>query len=222
MDIETAHLEPTSRFERAVSVLVGTAAVLAALLAAVQTDAGRDQERANAAAARVSVRTFEGIAVTGLQSTFELQLSQQALMTSIGATGRQLAAFEQPTVSDVASAIGDAEGAAGERLMAVAAEMGQAPGESTTLDPHAVETIALDQEKLAAMVKVQNREVDVAGAAGLRGDRSVLALSMVAIAAVLLALAAVIGQGRTGLITLVAAAVALAFGAGLGVFATLA
>ena len=219
MDVETAHLEPASHYERAVAILVGLAAVLAALLAVLQTDAGRDQERANTTASRLSVKIFEGIAVTGLQRTFQLQATQESVMTAIGGTARALASFDQPAASDLGFALSEAQTAAGERLRPIAEEMGEAPDASSGLDPHSSATIALSQEDLGELVEDQNREVDRASDAGQRGDRAVLALSLVAIAAVLLALAAVVGQSSTGRVTLVAAGVTRAFGAGLGVFA---
>ena len=91
MDIETVHRgSGRSRFEQALAILAGLAAVLAALLATLQVDASRWEEQARVNATRLAVQVFEASAATGILSTYQFQTQQEATLLSIDASARDL------------------------------------------------------------------------------------------------------------------------------------
>ncbi len=69
--------------------------------------------------------------------------------------------------------------------------------------------MAATQDHLIERANAQADEVDVAAAEGRRSSRAVLGLSLAAIAAVMVALAGIIGSSRAGRIALMVAGVAL-------------
>lgn len=223
MDIETAHAkEAPTPLRRAMAVLVGTAALFASLLGLMQLDAGKRQERALLLAGRLSVEAFQKIAAGGIHSSFELVNSQRAIALSIQGTARQIAAFDHPDLQSVQTAMGQADVDAGTRMVDVAAAMARVEAGASGLDPATESSVLAEPDEILALVQEQNRQVDLADRFSLRGDRAVVGLSMVAIAAVLLGLAGVVGESRSGTISVIAAAGALVAGAAGGIAALLA
>lgn len=237
MDIDTAHAhEGRSRFDQALAVLVGAAAVLAAVLVSMQTDFGSRQERAQLRSSRLSVGISELTSVSGLLSTFRGTSLRLSLVPGVEALGRAEAAIEDPALAPreiaVVTALIDAE----QRILEVAQAMSEVPTRAPRLDPHTkavmasierlvnatleeLEEIARDTSSITGE---QNREVEIADRYGRRADRTVFALSLLALGAVLLGLAGVMGSSPPGRIALVAAAVGLTLSLGWGVFAFLA
>jgi hypothetical protein len=216
MDVETASdTTGTSRFRRWLAILVGLSAVAAALLSTLQMDSGKREERALLRASRLSVEIFSKIAGSGQLSAFTFTSFHRSLSLGMEGTGLALAGFEIPGASSSEEAIANANVAASERLIPIAESMGVSTPDAA-IDEHTREVMGATVEDLTAIVGDQNREVDVAEAYGRRGTRSVFALSVLAIAAVLLGLAGVLGEGRPGTIALVAATTALVLASGLG------
>lgn len=243
MDVETVHAGEGTRFGRTLSVLVGTAAVVAAALGALQMDASTRQSRAQAEGARLSVTVFEGLAAQGMVTSFQLSSLQQAIEPSIESLARRLEALEGPDIAGFEDALAAAQEAAAQRILRIAQAMSAAPGAGSDLDPHTLEVLAripdfsdlfeavargeLPEEspdQIAARGKEvfdrltaeQNRQVDLAETYGARSDRTVFALSLLALAAVLLALAGVTGEGTTGRAAMWSGAVVLALSAAAG------
>lgn len=129
--------------------------------------------------------------------------SQRAIQLEIDGTSRQIVALD--TGDAAADGIGKSDVNAGERLLAIAAEMGTPPAESGPIDAYARHLLVAPTEELNAEVTEQNRLVDVANDASNRSSMAVLGLSMVALAGVLVGLAAVVGEGRAGRLTLLMA-----------------
>ena len=97
MDIETVHRGSSrSRFERALAILAGLAAVLAALLATLQVDASRWEEQARVNATRLAVQVFEAKRRHGLLSTYQFQTEQEATLLGIDASARDLGPRRRP------------------------------------------------------------------------------------------------------------------------------
>ncbi|MBI4261675.1 MAG: hypothetical protein HY658_14050, partial [Actinobacteria bacterium] len=91
----------------------------------------------------------------------------------------------------------------------------------TPLDRHAAEVLSATDDVIDELVAEQNRQIEEARSLGARADRATLALSLLAVGAVLLGLAALIGRGRAALVSLVAGAVVLAGSAAWGGWAAL-
>jgi hypothetical protein len=207
MDVETAAgTSGTSRVNQILAVLVGITALAAALLAVLQTDSSRREERGLLLANRLAVQAFEKISARGVLSSFSLRSLQDAVALGIEGTGRALATFDLPSTSQGERALANAKIGASDRLLAIAQAMGAEPRLSGPLDAHATEVLRSTDDQLNRLVAEQNRQVDVAQRFGERGSRAVFALTLLAVAAVLLGLAAVLQQGRPTTVAMVAAA----------------
>jgi hypothetical protein len=210
VDIETVHRGSSrSRFERSLAILAGLAAVLAALLATLQVDASRWEEQAMVNATRLAVQVFEASAATGLLSMYQFQAEREAALLSIDASARDLLAEQAPAVAAAQRAIATAEARAAERLTVAGGSMSQPPGEASPVDAHTRAVLGLTIDDMAGSVEELSDQLALAERYGTRGNRAVFALSLLAIGAVLLGLAGVMGATRTGRMSLGASAVAL-------------
>jgi hypothetical protein len=196
-------------FERILAVLVGFTALVASLVAVLQVDWGRRSERSSLLAARLPVQIFEGIAASGLRTTFHLRTQQDAIALGLEALARQLASYRYPAVGEAERAIGQADLRASEQLRAVASEMAAIDPADRGVDPLTLRALEADIGTLTEASRRQNREADRDDLYGKRQDRTVFALSLVAIAAALLALAGVLRKGAGGRISLGTGALAL-------------
>lgn len=192
-----------TRFDRLTALLIGTIAVLAACLAVVQMAQSQAEGRANILTSRITVDLSGRLSASADQETFMIGSSQRAIQLEIDGTSRQIVALD--TGDAAADGIGKSDVNAGERLLAIAAEMGTPPAESGPIDAYARHLLVATGEALNAEVTEQNRLVDVANDASNRSSMAVLGLSMVALAGVLVGLAAVVGEGRAGRLTLLMA-----------------
>jgi hypothetical protein len=82
------------------------------------------------------------------------------------------------------------------------------------VDAHTRAVLALTLDDMAGSVEELNDQLAMAERYGIRGTRAIFALSLLAIGAVLLGLAGVMGATRTGRIALGASAVALLLSVG--------
>ena len=203
-----------SRFERVLAILAGLAAVLAALIATLEVDAGRQEEQAMVTATRLAVRVFEASAATGLLSMYQFQTGREATLLSIEASSRDLLATAVPAVAEAQRAMATAEARAAERLTVAGEAMSRAPEEASPVDAHTRAVLALTLDDMAGSVEELNDQLAMAERYGIRGTRAIFALSLLAIGAVLLGLAGVMGATRTGRIALGASAVALLLSVG--------
>ena len=184
------------RFDRLVAVLIGLLAVLAAALVVAQTNESLAEARANAQARRLAAELTTRIIAGGGVSNHQIINGQRALLVSIEGTSRGLVGLQAGDLG--AQAIGNAEVAAGDRLATIATEMGALPQPGGPLDPYAQDVLATTEDQLRAILAEQNGWADHASAASDRSSRSVMGLSLVALAGVMAGLAAVVGRGRTG------------------------
>ena len=223
LDLEAVtEVSGRTRFDRALAILVGVAAILAALLAAVEVDAGKQEERALQMASRLSVRVFEGTAGSSPRFSFQINSMQQATTLAINATAEKLVLIQDPDTDAVIGARAEADRKAADRLLAIAESMGAAPGPRSGLDPTTLRLVGGTVIDLSTAADEQGRQVDLADRYGERGNRALFGLSLVALGAVLLGLAAVLGRGVPGRAVIVAASVALVAAAAWGVAALLA
>lgn len=197
-----ADLRAERRFDLLAAVLIGAIAILAAVLAVIQIETGQASTRAQIEAARLTADLSARLQVSGTAQTAAIVDQQEALALSMQATGRGLAALQYG--DDGAAAIGEAETQAaadlGTALAATSATSGGAP-----LDSYTAGLLNATTPPLLAELGEQNRQVDLANDAGTRNSRSILGLSLLALAGVLTGLAAVLREGRAGWIALLSA-----------------
>jgi hypothetical protein len=112
VDIETAHAEEATPFSRWLAVLVGLAALIAALLATLEVDAGKREERALIQANRLSIQIFEETATDGPLTTFVLESQQKSLVPAIEGTFRAQLSLEGGDLAQLQQSLSEAAGAA--------------------------------------------------------------------------------------------------------------
>jgi hypothetical protein len=198
-----------TRFDRLIAVLLGSVALLAAMLAVIQLDAGQAESRALARAARLSVEVSTGIAGSTTHVAFGLETQQQALALGSTAISRELTALQQMPPDEEEQLRAAPDAAASERLGSIAIAMGAQPNVDGPLDPFGRWVLTVTPEELNDMSLEQASLVDVADRHSDRGGRAVLGLSLVALAGVLGGLAAVLGDNRAGWLALAAGGLAL-------------
>jgi hypothetical protein len=210
LDVEAVHeAGGETPFRRWLAVLVGAAALIAALLATLEMDAGKQEERALLMASRLSVRIFEGTAGGSPRFSFQVNSLQRAIQLALGATALQLAGLQHPDAAEGVDARAAPDLAASERLVSIVEEMARVPAEATGVDPVARDIAGKEPGDLASVVAEQNAQVDLADRFGERSNRAIFALSLLALGAVLVGLGGVLGDSRPGRVTLAAATVAL-------------
>jgi hypothetical protein len=211
-----------TRYERWLAVLIGVAAVLAVLLATIQVDSGKQAERALLMSARLGVRVFEGTAGSSPRFSFQIHSLQQATSLALNATALQIAVLGSPETADALQAAAEADVKAGDRLLVIAQAMGDPPSAASGLDPAALKLAGSSPNDLFTVVDEQNRQADIANRYGERGNRTLYGLSLLALGAVLIGLAAVVGAGAAGRLIVTAATLSVLAAAAWGVAALLA
>jgi hypothetical protein len=205
IDLETVHgTREGTWFHRAIAVLLGLIAVLAATLGAVQMDRSQAETRAATQAARLTADLAAGIPIQGIGFTLSATATQAALLRMAEGTTRE---FLASTAGDqVTAAAGAAEQAAGQRLVMIAGRMGATPDATSGLPAYELRLMDAGMDDLQTEVKEQNRLVDVTiTAASTDSNLTVAGLSVLALSGVLVGLASVLGADRAGRATLVVA-----------------
>lgn len=208
-----------TRFDRWLAILVGVAAILAALLATLQADSGSQAERALHMATRLSVRIFEETAGSSPRFSFQITSLQQATTLAISGTAAQIAVLGMPETADAIQGRAEADVKAAERLISIAQAMGAVPPTSSGVDPTAGHVLASNPLDWAGLLSEQISQMNIADHYGERGNRTVFALSLLALGAVLIGLAAVLGGELPGRVVISAATLALLAAAVLGLAA---
>lgn len=213
MEVEVAHsVEGRTTLQKWLAALVGLAAVVAASLATLDLHSSKRYEDLVNSSSRLSVALFGKIAGSSFPATGEGISSQIALFRQIQANAREVLSTVAPEARGFEAGIARADRAAGERLAALADSIGDVPPPEAGVDPLLTEVIGTGEDGLRALADRQNRLLDDATRYGNRSSRAVFALSLVALATVVLGLAAVMGArsgaaplvGGAGLLLLVA------------------
>lgn len=215
MDIELAQQTATSAFRRRLAVLVAVAALAAALLGTLEAYAGAREEHALVRANHASIDITLGITASSVRRGFEANGVRDALVTGLAGTGRFAEIPDPGTAADISLALSQAESQASDRIIELAGQMAQLPRDAP-VDPVTRRAATAEISELNALVEAQNHQVDLAGRYGSRQERAMFGLAMVAIAAVLLGLAGLMGNSRTARVSLVVAALALLLAIGWG------
>jgi hypothetical protein len=215
MDVELVHRAAETRFNKWLSVLVGLSALAASVFAALDVHAGRRQEQALNRSSRLSAEIFGRLAGSAPPQALAYQVLQLSNFNTLKGTQRSLSAFEQPGTFAYEFTLAGADRRVGITLLGLAKRLRETPDPSSGLDETARHVIATRIADVDELVAEQNHQLDLADKYGERGTRAVYALSLLALAAVVLGLSAVIGT-RGGGITLSLGAVALLAAAGWG------
>jgi hypothetical protein len=211
-----AELRAERRFDMITAVLIGVIAVLAAILSVIQIDASEASTRANLQAARLAADLSARISVSEQSIDSALGSQQAALMLGIEAVARELAGLQYN--DDASTAVGKAQDSAYQKLRTLLAAT-SATTAGPPVDPYTAGLLNATTQQLLAELDEQNRQVDLADAATSHEQRSVLGLSVLALAGVLTGLAAVLRESRGGRISLSAACAMAACAALLAVLA---
>jgi hypothetical protein len=205
--LETEGRSP--RFRRWLAALVGIVAVTAALLAALESDSGRREEEALVRSSRGSVQIFAEIAGSAPRTQFTANSVRRSLQTDIGASARVVVTRRASAqATEVALAISQAETAAAGRYVQAVRAMARVPPDAP-IDPTTSVLLTSDLRRVRGVLEEQNRQADLADRYGTRQERAMFAIALVAISAVLLGLAGLVGERRAGVISLSVAGVAL-------------
>jgi hypothetical protein len=205
-----------SGFRRRLSVLVGISAVTATLLAAFESDSGRREEEAFVRSSRASIQIFAELAGSAPLTQFAANGLRRAIQIDVGAGGRVLATRGASSeATRLAMATAEAQSAAAQRYAEAVRAMSRVPTDSP-IDPGTRALLTSDLPRVRRLLEEQNRLVDRADRYGTRQERAMFAIALVAIAAVLLGLAGLVGDGRGGAAALGVAAAALALALGWG------
>ena len=182
-------------FDRTATALIGTIAVLAALLAILQAGNGLASTRAQAQAARLTADAAAKISASSLAQDAALRSQQDALVMGMEAVSRLMVATKADDA--VLHAVGTAGQEASGKLSAALTESIATSGASP-VDRYTAGLMSPSLDQINAEVAEQNRQVDLANATGARAQRAVLGLSLLTLAGVLAGIAAVLGRGRAG------------------------
>lgn len=197
-----AKTAPGTRFDQLASSLVGLIAVVVAILAVVQVNQSQTGERAQLMAARLADDIVARTSVSSLAADFAGQATLRALALGLDASNRQIAAENAGDLG--AQAVGAADQKASDLLMTALADTAASSG-GPPLDAYAAGLVRASVAEMQAEVAMQRHQVDVADDAGGRSRLAVLGLSFSALAGVLVALALVLRESRSGWIALGAA-----------------
>jgi hypothetical protein len=224
LEVDLEVIEETARgtrFERALAILIGTIALLAAVLALIQTNASLEGNRASLLTTRLGAAITERIATSQSYNDYVLDRQRAAIVLGVGSTSRLLTGLEQGDSDGTQEAIGTAQEAASQRLAAIVPQTARVPAGGGPLDAHTVEVILSEVSTLNEMVTEREGIRDLAGTWNVRASWAVLGLTFLALSGVLGGLTAILGQGRAGRIALGTAAATTAAAAVVGVIALL-
>ena len=187
------------QFDILTTVLIGVVALLAAVLAVLQSDYGMASSRAAAQAARLEGDASAKIQASSLARDAGLRATQDALAMGMSGIGLSMAGLQGGDAT--AQSLGDAQTDGGKRLQSAVDESVATSGQSP-VDPYTSGLIKAQEDAIAAEVKQQNDAVDEAADTGSRSNRAVLGLSLATLGGVLAGIAAVVRLGRPGWLTL--------------------
>ena len=206
LDIEIAHKATgKSRFEKWLALVIGFAAILAALLATLELYSSKHWEEESTEAADLSVELFGKIAATGPVRSAASGAEQTALALDVEAAERAT----HPKAKGFEHVRSYVDSRVAARLLDLAEHIGDVPDEATGVDEVAIEVMATDLEGLEEIQAEQNQHVAEAERYGVWISRSVFALSLLALGAILVGLAAVLGVEHGGFLVLSVAVVVL-------------
>jgi hypothetical protein len=206
--------------ERTVAILLGFAAVLGAALAMLEAATSRAEGTADAHSTRLAVQIPSDGLVIALRETFQIRATQEAIRLDIAATSRALVGtIVDPSIRDQEAAVAGAQDEAAKQVELIAETMGAVPRADGRLDARTRRALSSTLDQLGDLVREQNRQLDLATKAGKRHGAVVLGLTILALAAILLGLAASLKEARIAWLIVGVAGLLLAVSLTLGAVA---
>jgi hypothetical protein len=221
MDIETAHgIEGKGRWDVLIALLVAAAAVIGSLLAVLEVHSSKNEERALLESSRRSVQVFTRVATFGILSSMRVNTERAAIDLFSEAQLRALTGTQGWSVSEAEAALGAADLVAAQQLSSLAESLSDPP-RGSGLDRQTEAVLGASQDDIEGLVERQNDLVDEAARHGDRNTRATFALSILAVAAVMIALAGMFGRSTQGRLALVTSALLMVLAAGWGAYAAI-
>lgn len=199
---QAADLQSERRFDVAAAILIGTVAVLAALLAVIEVGSGQAATRAQLEAARLTADLSAGLQASSMVEQAIGSQQQEAAGLAFEGSSRMVQAVERG--DEAQRQIGQAEVTAADALAAALAASA-ATAADPPLDAYTARLVEATIDDLTAEVGEQNHQVDLADEADGANTKAILGLSFLALAGVLTGLGAVLGEGRAGWFALLVA-----------------
>jgi hypothetical protein len=190
------------RFKRSVAVLVGTVAVVAAVLNFAKSDTSRHGDDAGAAATIDSITAFAQLSAGGSRDQFERDAARRVALLTKAAISRATAAVpgSEAVAPNALLAAVEADSAA--RLATIGERIKKLPVAPPGVDAPMLEALAaVDPDQTDPLLDAANAAADDANRYGGRGSKLSAAIAMLAIAGALLGLAALMGPDRGGVIS---------------------
>jgi hypothetical protein len=201
------------RFDHVAALLVGTLAILGAVLISLQMTHDHASSQANSEGTRLATDIATRIAVTDQFVGWVLGAQQQGASLAVNGTARSLAGLSGNAPDDVL--VGEANTSAAQRLMSEVQAMGLTGADG--LDPYAKGMLAgsvealrayfadpnnfqalVDPPEIEAEVAQQNAQLALADAESSRSHIAVLGLTFTALGGVLAGLAVALKETRPG------------------------
>jgi hypothetical protein len=182
------------RFDYVAAMLVGTLAVLGAVLISLQLTHDHASSRAGSMGSRLAIDLTTRGAVSNEINGWALSAQQQALTVGLGGLGRAISALNAQSPDDVV--VGDGDNNASTQLQNEIAAMAATAGEN--LDPYTAGLVTATLAQIQAELLEQNRQIDLADAEGSRSHIAVLGLTFTALGGVLAGLAVALKETRPG------------------------
>jgi hypothetical protein len=209
-------LAPGVRFDRIAATIIGTIAILSAMIGVIHVERSMEATRAQFQASRLAADISARIAVNSIGTNLSYVSDEAVLMLQMEGADRALAGtmLDEAGAAAVGQAMVDATTLFKAALTATEATTGGAPA-----DAYVASMLGMTSDDFIAELTAQGHQIDLAQAAGERDRDAVLGLSFLALAGVLTALAAVLRESRGGWLALRSAAGLIVGAALLGILA---
>jgi hypothetical protein len=182
------------RFDHLAALLVGTLAVLGAVLISLQLTHDHASNRASSQGSRLATDLATRIGVSSVVVGWDLGAAQEAITLGVGGLARSISALSANAPDE--ELVGVAQNDASQQLQNEIAAMGATAADG--LDPYTTGLVTATIDDIKAELIEQNRQVDLANAEGDRSHVAVLGLTFAALGGVLVGLAIALKETRSG------------------------
>jgi hypothetical protein len=223
LDLETVHENSGSpRMDGWISILVGLITIAASLIGLMEFHANQSEERNLVRASRRSVDVFTRLATRGTLFSFSAEALRDSITLTSEAELRRALAFQALDIFAAENSLATADAQAARSLMTLAETLSEPVEDPEDLDRQTAAVIATDQDEIDRLTRQQNGFVDVAESYGSRGVKGMFGLSLIALAAVMVALAGMFGDNKAGHLALLSSGTLLTVASGWSLLAFLA